>query len=51
MDAAARNGFMRKDLAGADEIDDEETNTLRIVLAIALTTEASGQSDIGKRLF
>jgi hypothetical protein len=32
-------------------IKDENTNVLKMVLAIALTVEGSGQSDIGNRLF
>ncbi|KJY00944.1 fungal specific transcription factor domain protein [Zymoseptoria brevis] len=51
MEAAHRTGLMQQGMPGADAIDDEETNILKLVLATALTTEASGRSDLGQRLF
>ncbi|KAM3418737.1 hypothetical protein BST61_g4711 [Cercospora zeina] len=51
MEAARRAGLMQQGLPGADAIDDEETNILKLVLATALTTEAGGRSELGQRLF
>lgn len=51
MEAAHRSGLMQQGLPGADAIDDEDTNILKMVLATALTVEASGRSELGQRLF
>lgn len=51
MEAAHRSGLMQQGLPGADAIDDEDTNILKMVLATAMTVEASGRSDLGRRLF
>ena len=52
MEAAVRQGLMTADAAPANQgIKDENTNVLKMVLAIALTVEGSGQSDTGNRLF
>lgn len=51
MEAAHRSGLMQQGMPGADAIDDEETNILKLVLATALTTEAGGRSELGQRLF
>ncbi|KAF2172583.1 hypothetical protein M409DRAFT_17814 [Zasmidium cellare ATCC 36951] len=51
MEAAHRTGLMQQGLPGADSIDDEDTNILKLVLATALTVEACGRSDLGQRLF
>ncbi|KAB8338770.1 hypothetical protein FH972_021715 [Carpinus fangiana] len=51
IDATSRNGFMLKDMPGADALDDEETSLLKLVLANALVSESGGQSDIGRHLF
>ena len=51
MEAAQRAGLMQQGLPGDDAIDDEDTNILKIVLSIALTVEASGRSDLGRRIF
>jgi len=49
--AAHRTGLMQTGLPGADSIEDEDTNLLKMVLATALTAEANGRSDLGIRLF
>jgi hypothetical protein len=52
MEAAVRQGLMAADAGPANQgIKDENTNVLKMVLAIALTVEGSGQSDTGNRLF
>jgi hypothetical protein len=52
MEAAVRQGLVSADAAPANQgIKDENTNVLKMVLAIALTVEGSGQSDTGNRLF
>ena len=51
MEAAHRSGLMQQGLPGADAIDDEDTNILKMVIATAMTVEASGRSDLGRRLF
>ena len=50
LDAASKTimlGFM----PGADTMQDEDTDVLKLVMAIALVTEAGGQSERGRRLF
>ena len=51
MEAAHRTGLMQQGMPGPDAIEDEDTNILKMVLAIAMTVEASGRSDMGRRLF
>jgi hypothetical protein len=51
MDAARRTGLMESALPGADAIYDDETRMLKLILAVALTLEGSGKSELGKRLF
>jgi hypothetical protein len=51
MEAAHRQGLMQQGLPGADAIDDEDTNILKMVIACALTVEGSGKSDLGRRMF
>jgi hypothetical protein len=51
MEAARRSGLMEASLPGADAIHDEQTNSLKLIVAIALTLEASGKSDLGRRLW
>lgn len=40
-----------KDRPGADDMQDEDTDVLKLVMAIAMVTEGGGQSDLGRRLF
>lgn len=51
IEAAYRTGLMRQGLPGADAIEDEDTNILKLMLATALTVEACGRSELGQRLF
>lgn len=51
MDAMRRQGLFRGDRPGADKIDDDDANILKMVIACALMTEGSGRSDLGQRIF
>ena len=51
MEAALRNHLVEMALPGADTIDDEDTNILKMVLAIAMVLEGSGKSDLGRRMY
>ncbi|KAK5168057.1 uncharacterized protein LTR77_006625 [Saxophila tyrrhenica] len=51
MEAAHRTGLMQQGFPGADAIDDEDTNILKLILATALTAEGSGKSELGQRIF
>ena len=51
MEAAHRSGLMQQGMPGADAIDDEDTNILKMVMATAMTVEASGRSELGRRMF
>lgn len=49
--ASLRTGFGHPGLPGSDTFDDEETTVLKMVLAITLTVEGHGRSDLGQRFF
>lgn len=51
MEAARRSGLMEASLPGADAIYDEKTVLLKLVVSIALTLEASGKSDVGRKMW
>lgn len=51
VEAANRSGLMQIALPGADAIHDDTTNLLKLVLACALVLEASGKSELGRRIF
>lgn len=51
MEAALRNGFVQTAQPGADAIDDEDTNILKLTMAIAMMVEGSGLSELGKKLY
>ena len=51
MEAAHRSGLMQQGMPGADSIDDEDTNILKMVLATAMTVESNGRSELGRKLF
>ncbi len=51
MEAAYRTGLMQQGFPGADAIEDEDTNILKLILATAMTVEASGRSDLGRKMF
>lgn len=50
LDAASRTMFIGF-MPGSDSMQDEDTDVLKLVMAIALVTEGGGQSDRGRRLF
>lgn len=49
LEAALRSGFGH--MPGADAIDDDDTNLVKMILAAALIVEGNGQSDLGQRIF
>ena len=49
--ASLRTGFGQPSLPGADGFDDEDTIVLKMVLAITLTVEGNGRSELGLRFF
>lgn len=48
---AANRSFVLGDMPGADALQDEDTDVLKLVMAIALVSEGGGQSERGRRLF
>ncbi|KAF2276045.1 fungal-specific transcription factor-like protein [Westerdykella ornata] len=50
-EAAARSGFAQLGKPGADEIMDDQTSNLKLVLAISLILEGGGKDPLGERLF
>lgn len=50
IDSFART-LVLKDMPGADDMQDEDTDVLKLVMAIAMVTEGGGQSELGRRLF
>lgn len=51
MEAALRTGFAQRGLPGADGLQDDNTNLLKMILAVTLVVEGGGQSELGQRLF
>ncbi|KAF2740003.1 hypothetical protein EJ04DRAFT_456614 [Polyplosphaeria fusca] len=51
IESAARTGLMQRGLPGADQIMDDQTSLLKIILAVALILEGYGKSPLGERLF
>lgn len=51
IEAALRTGFGQPSLPGADTLDDDDTNILKMVLASSLLLENNGQSEMALRLF
>lgn len=51
LEAATRTGLTRRAMPGPDSLTDDETNILKMILAVSLLVEGSGRSDLGKRLF
>jgi hypothetical protein len=49
LEAASRAGIGH--MPGADAIDDDNTNLVKVILAAALIVEGNGKSDLGKKLF
>ncbi|KAL5000621.1 fungal-specific transcription factor domain-containing protein [Aspergillus recurvatus] len=51
MEAAIRTGLMHRGLAGADGLEDDSTNLIKLILATTLVVEGGGQSQLGQRLY
>ncbi|KAL5363962.1 fungal-specific transcription factor domain protein [Aspergillus floccosus] len=51
MEAATRTGFAQRGLPGADGLQDDNTNLLKMILATTLIVEGGGQSELGQRLY
>lgn len=51
IESAVRTGLVQRSLLGHDNLDDDDTRILKMVLAAALVVEGSGQSELGGRLF
>lgn len=51
IEAMHRVGLMQQGLPGADALDDEDTNILKLVMATAMTVEGGGRSELGQKLF
>jgi hypothetical protein len=51
LEAATRSGLTKRTMPGPDALTDDETNILKMILAVALLVEGSGRSEVGKRLF
>lgn len=50
-ESATRNSLLNHSLPGLDDIDVDDVNILKMVLATTLTIEGSGESEIGRMLF
>jgi hypothetical protein len=51
IEAATRSGLMQGAMPGADDIMDEQTSVLKLILAITLVLEGRGKDALGERLF
>ncbi|KAI1910931.1 hypothetical protein LOZ61_004132 [Ophidiomyces ophidiicola] len=51
LEAADRTGFAKRFKPGADCLSDDDTSILKMVLAITLTVEGSGESALGARFY
>jgi hypothetical protein len=51
MEAAHKSGLVQQGFPGADAIQDEDTDILKMVLATAMTAEAAGKTELGQMLF
>lgn len=51
MEAARRSRLMEGSMPGADAIYDDQTNLLKLIVAVALTLEGSGKSELGKKMW
>jgi hypothetical protein len=49
--ASLRTGLGQPNLPGADTFDDEETTVLKLLLAVTMTVEGHGRSELGQRFF
>ena len=51
LEAASRAGLSQRHLPGADAVNDDETNILKMIFATQLIIEGAGQSDLARRLW
>ena len=51
MESAKRTGLLDDERERGDSFSDVDSNILKMVLAVALTVEGSGQSELGSRFF
>lgn len=51
MEAAMRTGLMHRGLGGADGLEDDSTNLIKLILATTLIVEGGGESELGRRLY
>ena len=51
VESAARTGLMNRDRAGADMLEGNDINILKMVLASALVAEGGGQSPLGRAIY
>ncbi|KAL2833256.1 fungal-specific transcription factor domain-containing protein [Aspergillus cavernicola] len=51
MEAALRTGLMHQGLRGTDNLEDDSTSLIKMVLATTLIVEGGGQSELGRRLY
>ena len=51
MESAKRTGLLDDERERGDTFSDVDSNILKMVLAVALTVEGSGQSELGTRFF
>jgi hypothetical protein len=51
MEAAMRTGLMHVGLPGADNLKDDSTILIKLILATTLIVEGGGQSELGRRLY
>ena len=51
LDSMRRVGFLEKEIEAGDQLDDDETMILKMILATAMVVESSGQSELGQSLW
>ena len=51
IESVARTGLYNRDLAGADSLEGNDINILKMVLSSALMAEGGGQSPLGKAIY
>ena len=51
VEAAVRTGFANQAFPGADALQDDNTNILKMLMAIALVVEGAGSNELGQSLY
>ena len=51
LDSMKRVGFLKEEIEQGDSLDDDETMTLKMILATALVVECNGRSELGHSLW